>query len=387
MTLVATIAVWCFGLGVALLAYAFLGYPILTGILAKVCRRRVRKAPIEPEVTFIISAYNEEDVIEEKLHNTLELDYPREKFEIVVASDGSSDGTDDIVRRFEPDGVKLFRTEGRLGKTLTLNEAIKAAGGEIVICCDATSIYEKDAVRQLAANFADPTVGGVSGRVAFRYTDSAVAKGFRLYRSFIISQAVNESLFGHQTQLAGAIHAIRKDLFVPCPAEISTEEWNAFHIARQGKHSVYDVDAVCSEISRSHRGPEFKARVRMVLQCLPFTVYATKRGFTRHTLLYTFQNTSSKVIRWFMPLILALCLVSGTVASLAIPGWWPVAVVMWLGVLVAVLSLALPRLSAKIPGLSVLSFFALVMGAFSVALVKYVFGKQAATWEPDRLKP
>ncbi len=384
MGMVALISLWVFGLSVALLVYAFVGYPVLAYLLARVVRREARKDAIEPPVTLIVSAYNEEEVIETKIRNTLEIDYPREKMEIVIASDGSTDATDDIVKRFAGEGVKLLRTEGRLGKTLTLNEAIVAAEGEIVICSDATSRYEPDCVRKLVANFADPTIGGVSGRVAYTYEGSAVSKGFKGYQRFVVSQRSHESLFGHQTQLSGALHAIRKSVFVPVPAQMSSEEWNAFQIARMGLRSVYEPEAVCWETSRTRSSTEFKARVRMALQCLAFTMYATRRGFTTNTLLYTFQNLSSKVIRWFMPLLLILCLLSGTVASLTIPGWWPIAVLMWVGVLIAVLSVQFPRLTSRVPGLSLFSFYAVVMSAFSVALVKFVIGNQAASWEPDR---
>ena len=135
------------------------------GCSAAFSRKTIERAAIEPSVTVLITAYNEENDIKRKIENTLEIDYPKEKLEILVASDGSTDKTDEIVKTFADKGVKLFRQEGRKGKTYTQNEAVKRANGEIILFSDATTMYQKDVLREILPNFADENIGCAAGKL------------------------------------------------------------------------------------------------------------------------------------------------------------------------------------------------------------------------------
>src|SRR5438105_15336871 len=171
-----------FILSLLLVAYAYAGYPVLIFILSRLFHRPVHKAEITPKVSLIITAYNEERDIAAKLDNTLALDYPADKLEIIVASDCSSDRTDDIARSFAARGVRLHRQAERWGKTAAQNSAVELARGDVLLFSDATTLYERDVLRALAPNFADPSVGCVAGRLV--YVDAAASSGGRGAKSY-----------------------------------------------------------------------------------------------------------------------------------------------------------------------------------------------------------
>ncbi|MHB9009741.1 MAG: glycosyltransferase, partial [Limisphaerales bacterium] len=224
---------------------------MLTVLLAAVLNRKVQRAAIYPKVSIIIAAYNEEGAIASKIEQTLSLHYPKEQMEIIVASDGSSDRTDDIVRSFCDQGVQLFRVEGRVGKTVTLNRAAAVATGEILVFSDSTGDFNAEAIRELVSNFADPEVGCVSGRVAYRYGIDATSAGFKDYQRLAVLVRRAEGLFGSQTSVSGSIHAMRRELFRPTPAWASPDIFNALHTVLAGKRVVYENSAVAIEASRN----------------------------------------------------------------------------------------------------------------------------------------
>ena len=166
-----------FWLSLFLIFYAYVGYPLLITFLSFLVDNKFKKAEIEPFVTLLITAFNEEKDIAAKLENSLALDYPKDKFEIVVASDGSTDATDAIVKSFEDNDagipVRLHRVEGRVGKTATQNSAVKVCRGEIIIFSDAASMYDRNAIRAIVRNYADPNVGAVSGMYNYVNKDGA----------------------------------------------------------------------------------------------------------------------------------------------------------------------------------------------------------------------
>ncbi|MEE9193215.1 MAG: glycosyltransferase, partial [Thermodesulfobacteriota bacterium] len=170
-----------------IIVYVYIGYPCFLALFGCIRWKKLKKADIEPSVTLIISAFNEEKYIREKIVNSLSIDYPKEKFEIIVVSDASTDNTDEIVRQFEKQGVRLIRQEERLGKTSGLNLAVSQAEGKIIVFTDANAMYQKDAVRKLIRHFNDDKIGYVVGEA--RYTDinqTGSAKSESLYWQYEI---------------------------------------------------------------------------------------------------------------------------------------------------------------------------------------------------------
>ena len=182
MKLAAEIVFW---LSAAALGYTYVGYPLLLLIMSRLRPREVRRGAFEPSVSVIVTAYNEERDLAAKLENTLVLDYPRELLEIIVASDCSTDRTDEIARTFADRGVRLVRQTKRLGKTAAQNMAVAEARGEIILFSDATSHYEKEVLHAIMPSFADPTVGCVAGRLIYvDPAESRVGRGARSYWSY-----------------------------------------------------------------------------------------------------------------------------------------------------------------------------------------------------------
>ena len=195
-----------FWLSLGALLWTHVVYPLGAAALARVRTRRVRKEAIEPHVTVIVAAYNEEPVIERRLENLLALDYPADKLEIVVTSDASTDRTHELVERFG-DRVRLI-VNPRGGKVAAQNRAVRETGGEIVAFSDANATWAPDALRQLVANFADPDVAYVCGRLVLEAADGSNREG--LYWRYELAQREAESRLGSITGGNGSIYAVRR---------------------------------------------------------------------------------------------------------------------------------------------------------------------------------
>lgn len=249
--------------------YAYIGYPILVWILQWLFRRPVRKRPIEPSVSLVVAAYNEARVIERKIRNALELDYPAERLEIIIASDGSSDSTADLARgvagQLEAgDRVRVLAYPVNRGKLAVLNETIPQVRGDIVAFSDASSMLAPDALRQLVANFADPRVGAASGIYRVRKQEESrlgVQEDFYWqYETFLKRQ---ESRLGVVLGAHGSLYAIRKALYpFPSPGLINDDYIIPLRILQQGYRVAYELDAVAFEEASEMGG--FSRRVRIM---------------------------------------------------------------------------------------------------------------------------
>ncbi len=304
MTTFAEMAFW---VSAAWIAYVLVLYPGLTVLVGSVLQRlrTPLRGEVTPRITLLISAYNEEKVIEQKLRQTLALDYPPGALEVIVVSDGSTDHTDEIVREFGDPRVRLHRVEGRVGKTAALNSAVEAATGELLVFSDATGEFSPNALRALAARFADPAVGCVAGRVAYRYGRDKTSEGFRGYQRVAVAVRRAENAFGDQTSVSGSIHAVRRELFRPSAPAFSPDVLDAVHTVVQGRRVVYEPEAVSLEDSRSSSGQEFKARVRIAVQNNAMAPYIVRELVRSRRFFYLFQMVSHKLLRWWlwMPLI------------------------------------------------------------------------------------
>jgi len=212
-----------FWLSVGLVVYVYAGYPLLAHLLGGMLRRRVRSAEAGtflPTVTVVIAAYNEAAHIEETVRNKLTLDYPADKLDIIVVSDESEDGTDDIVRAIGDARVRVIRQIPRAGKTSALNLALPEATGEIVAFSDANSLYKADAMKHLVACFADPAVGYVTGRMVYKAPDgSLTGEGCSTYMSYENALRATETNLGSIVGVDGGVDATRRSIYVPMRAD------------------------------------------------------------------------------------------------------------------------------------------------------------------------
>jgi cellulose synthase/poly-beta-1,6-N-acetylglucosamine synthase-like glycosyltransferase len=296
-----------FWLCAAIVAYIYVGYPLLLYCLTrKAAPPRVPGARRLPRVTLLISAYNEAAVIGQKIRNALDLDYPSDRLEVLVISDCSTDGTDQIVENFQSTGVRLVRHPERLGKSAALNLGVARSTGEILIFSDANAMYRSDAVRVLVKHFSNPGVGYVVGNAKYITTDgqkpSAESEG--LYWKLETWLKQKESDFGSVVGGDGAIYAIRRHLFTPLlPTDIN-DFLNPLQIIVRGYRGVYDPEAVCFEEAGDSFRKEFRRKVRIISRGLN-AVYRSPAVLLpwvqpRHW----FSLVSHKLLRWFVPAFL-----------------------------------------------------------------------------------
>jgi poly-beta-1,6-N-acetyl-D-glucosamine synthase len=245
--------------------YAYLGYPITLLLMGAMFKRPVRKESYQPSVTLLIPAYNEARHIAAKIRDCLQLEYPLEKLEILVACDGSRDRTPAIAQSFA-DGVRVrvLNFPKNRGKISTLNDGVRDARGEIVVFSDATALLYPDSLRWLMMSFADPQVGAVSGRyTVIRADEVGIGKSEDLYWKYETYLKVMESQIDSMLGAHGHLHAIRRDLYpYPPPGTINDDYIIPVSVLAKGYRAVYEPEAVVYEEAREMTG--FGRRVRIM---------------------------------------------------------------------------------------------------------------------------
>ena len=285
------------------IAYVYAGYPLLLVVAGRSTSPALRGQPSEwPRVTLVISAYNEEAVIESKLRNALETDYPKKLFQVLVVSDASDDRTDDLVTGFQ--GVQLLRMRERAGKTSGLNEAVRLAKGEIVVFSDANAMYERRAIKALVEGFSDPDVGAVVGQSTYVEGDYDSERSEGLYWRYETWLKIMESRTGSVVGGDGAIYAIRRERFEPMAADALSDFVNPLQIVRGGFRCVYEPGARSIERAADSFEKEFRRKVRIVNR-------AWRAMVSMKSLLNPFVHgwfavklISHKVLRWWVPVFL-----------------------------------------------------------------------------------
>lgn len=367
-----------------LIFYTYFGYSISLILLSAVFKRDLVKKNIEPKVTFLITAYNEEKDIARKLENTLSLDYPREKLELLVASDGSTDRTDEIVRSFAGRGVKLLRVEGRVGKTQTQNRAVEAATGEVIIFSDATTRYDGQAIRKIVQNYADGSVGAVSGRYEYyNPTGAAIGTGnilFWKYENFIKRcQTSIKTISG----CCGCIYSVRRALYVPLPPDIISDLVEPLKILEKGYRIVFEPEAVAFEETTEKASEEFYMRIRVITRGMRGLLYMKSLFNPFRYGFVSFQLFSHKLLRWLMPVFMILLFASNLFLTGAVfyDVFLALQILFYLSV---ALAWAGEKANIKYKFLSIPLYFFTVNAASLISMYKTFKGYKAVTWETKR---
>lgn len=369
-----------------LVVYTYAGYPILAAVVGRMLDRRTSKSPVACSVVVVISAYNEERDIEATVRNKLAQDYPDELLKVIVVSDESSDRTDEIVAAIaseHPGRVTLVRQSPRQGKTQALNRAISMSASDIVVFSDANSIYEPGAIRALVRNFADSTVGYVTGRMVYtNKTGSAVGEGAGSYMGYENLLRSFETRIGSIVGADGGIDAVRRELYVPMRADQLPDFVLPLAVVEQGKRVVYEPGAVLHEPALSHAADEFRMRVRVSLRAL-WALY-DKRGLLnpfRHP-VFAWQLFSHKVLRYmaFIPLAGAFVFSGLAAQTQALWQWIFVAELLCLGIAFA------GHLLKDRPGMAsrlLAPYYFLILNvACLFAFWKFVNGEKMTLWKP-----
>jgi cellulose synthase/poly-beta-1,6-N-acetylglucosamine synthase-like glycosyltransferase len=311
---------------IAIVLYAYVGYGVAIAIISRFVKKPVVHTDHLPKVTLLVAAYNEEDVIGEKIENSLALDYPSDRLEILVVADGSRDGTCDVVRRYADRGVRLEYSPERRGKIHAVNRTVPLASGEIVAFSDANSMFTVDAIKKLVRNFGDPNVALVAGEKRIAGDDGTVSDGEGLYWRYESALKRLDSQVSSVMGAAGEIFAIRKERWEdPAPDSIIEDFILSMGLVRDGYRVVYEPDAISLEEASPNASEEFKRKVRIVAGGWQAVVRLWPLMTPKYGLV-AFQYVSHRVLRWvlvpfLLPLILVLNLVlAGEPAYLALRG-------------------------------------------------------------------
>lgn len=371
-----------FWLCVIILGYTYFGYPALIRIWAWCRPRTPGTRGWVPTLSVVIVAYNEAKVIRRRLENLLTLDYPRDRLEIVLASDGSTDATVEVARRYEPLGVRVIPFATRCGKSAVLNDVVPGVQGEIVILADARQHFDTSALRKLVEPFADPTVGTVSGELFL--TDNpggtAVGKGVGFYWRYEKFIRRSEGRVDSTVGATGAIYAIRRELFEPVPEDtILDDVLIPIRVARRGYRVLFEPAARAYDGAAATATQEFKRKVRTIAG--NFQLFSRERWLLnplRNRLWL--QTVSHKGLRLLSPFFLTAAF-GGNLFLLDQPFYrWTLAaqIVFYT---VALLGYTARNARRSIPLLSVPYVFCFLNWVTVVAFVRFVTGRQRVSWE------
>jgi cellulose synthase/poly-beta-1,6-N-acetylglucosamine synthase-like glycosyltransferase len=279
--------------------------------LARFFQKKVDKSFIEPTVSIVISAYNEEDCIADKINNLLSLDYPNAKMEIIIGSDGSTDQTNDIVQSFALPNLSFYDYSQRRGKMATINDLVAKAKNEIVVFTDARQSFERNTIRELVANFHDRNIGCVSGELHFKPLTGAggTAKGINLYWNYEKFLRRCESQFHSMLGATGAIYAIRRELFTPIPQSIVLDDmFVPLKIIEKGFRAVFDANAKAYDIVADNPKEEYRRKARTLYG--NYQIFYHFLGlFNPFTSPIAIQLFSHKFLRVVAPFLLILLFV------------------------------------------------------------------------------
>jgi len=302
---------------VAVLAHVYVGYPALVAALARLRRRPAARGAGTPFVSLVIAAYQEESVIRDKIENSLQLDYPRQRLEILVVTDGSTDATPRLVAEYADRGVVLLHEPERRGKSAALDRAVERARGEVLLFSDANALYRPDAVRKLVRNFADPAVGGVSGRKTVVGSGGGVAASEGAYWRYESAIKRHESAIGSTLAVVGEMLALRRRLFEPIPAHIINDDaYLALRLLRAGHRVLYEPEAMSWEAGAVSVHEEAVRRRRIAAG--RYQVLFSPRSLWpwRHPWAL-FQLVSHKLLRLLLPFFM-LAALAGSAALVAL---------------------------------------------------------------------
>ena len=368
----------------SVLIYIFFGYPVVLGILSFLFGKKVNKKEFYPHVSLIISAYNEENIIREKIENSFELDYPKEKLEIIVASE-STDKTNEIVKEYIGKGVVLYAYDNREGKRATLYRTVPLAKGEIIVFSDANAIYKRDAIRKLVRNFFDDRIGCVSGRLIYvNPKKSSIGSGEITYWEYdLILKRMASNLFALGGGVNGSILAIRKKLYNPIDKYRGDDFEISNRIEINGHGVILEPEAISYEETSENSKQEFKRKVRLATWNLKSTILLLIEAVQKGRLLTTFILFSHRFLRYITPVWLIILFLSNSFLLNT-----NLIYLFFLQILfysLAFIGLTMEKYYNKINSfLLIPSYFCMVNYAALLALMKNLFGKTEMLWEKVR---
>jgi poly-beta-1,6-N-acetyl-D-glucosamine synthase len=381
---------WLFFIAVFIVFYNYAGYALLLFIINKIRKPRVEKdVDFFPSVSFIVAAYNEEDCIEKKIINSLEQDYPADKIEYIFITDGSSDNTNNIIRKYP--SVVLLSAEERRGKTAALNRVVKLASNDILIFSDANTFLNGDATRRIASHYFDKTVGGVAGEkkvIAAGKQANEVGAGEGLYWKYESALKKLDSDFYSVVGAAGELFSLRRELYEPVSEAVILDDFIiSMQVALKGYRIVYEPRAYAIELPSFSMGDEQKRKIRIAAGGFQAMVMLSSLfKFWKHPKL-SFLYISHRVLRWTLsPISLVLAFIANAVLYFNDANGF-FAFSFFLQILfygMAVLARILP---GNLPGFQIFKlawYFVFMNLSVVLGFFRFLRGRQPAAWEKAR---
>lgn len=366
-----------FWLAAGVVFYTFLGYPLLIGLLARHVRHPVRRAPITPRVTLLIPAYNEASVIARKLEDCLALDYPSDRLEIVVVSDGSDDETVNIVAGYADRGVRLYHRPQRQGKAAAINRVMPLVSGDIVVFSDANTMLNSGGLRALVRNFADPTVGAVAGE------KRVLGGGEGLYWRYESFLKRCDSAVSSVMGAAGELFAIRRSLFKPLPPDTLLDDFVlSMWLVKAGWRVVYETEAVAREEASSSLAAEWQRRARNAAG--GFQAIRRLSAMPSKGKWPAWQYYSHRVLRWAVTPFLLPMLYGLNLLLLGLPFYRPLFLAQTAFYMAALLGYGLAQLGMESGPLYAAFYFCFANAAALAGFWRYITGSQPVTWAKVR---
>lgn len=367
-----------FWLSFFIIVYAYVGYPLLLAVLGSWRTNKIeheQSKNLEPSVSLIIPVYNEESVIDQKVRNTLELDYPETKLEIIVVSDGSTDNTHAIVQQCDSSSVRFFELPKRTGKAAALNLGLQKAKNEIIVFSDASIMLDKYALRNIVRGFSSDTIGCISGE------DRIVGGGGEgIYGKYELMLRNLESKVNSIVGASGCFYAQRKSLCEPFPAGMAPDFFSVLVTVDKGYRALTEPQAI--GIMRTVKEPqhEFERKIRTLVRGMT-TLFSFKRLFNPFRFcFFSVELFSHKLLRWLVGVFLVLLFVINFLLA------GSKIYLIFLILQIAFYSLALIGWAThgRFLLLRFPLYFSIVNGSALIAFVKYMRGFRQEIWDPSK---
>lgn len=386
-----------FWLGFVLLFWTYFGYPLLMALWSRLRAQPIVRAEITPALTLLIPVFNESDVLRQKLENSLALDYPKDRLQILVVDDGSDDGSAEISAAYAARGVTIVRQITRQGKMAAVNAGFAQAQGEIVVLSDASPLYHADALRKLVRAFADPGVGVVVGALLTRDSGTGVAQEAGLYWRYESALRDWESRTGSTVAVHGNMFALRRSCFRPLAAGTINDEFSlALEAIRQGYRVVYEPEAISYDDASQTMYDEVKRRSRITAGRYQALFSA---GYLRlPNANIAFRLISHKLLRPLAPLLMLAMLLGNLLALLlggaqprllALSGGWGALVLAGQAAFYGLAALgwrAERRGQRPARLISIPYFFVSTNFAALIGLWRWLRGTQRVTWQKRAIR-
>lgn len=365
-----------------LILYTYVLFPVLLAGVARLRGRECEAAPLRdeelPRVAMIVAAYNEEAALPEKLANTWRLDYPADRFEVLIGSDGSSDASARLLQECSDARLRAFCFPERRGKIAVLNDLVSRTDAEILIMSDANTSFEPGSLRKLVAPFRDPRIGCVSGQLLLEQDGGVSGEGlYWRYESWIKR---SESRLGTLIGCNGGIYAVRRELYRPLPESTVVEDFViSMSVLEQGRRVILEPAARATEPPCPSARAEMVRKTRIgagSYQALGLTAALLHPRFG----LSAFAYWGHKVLRWSVPLLLLLAFAANAALAATEPVYPWILLAQGVGVLVAAVSYSRPTWSPP-RWVRPVSYFYLMNFALLCGFFRFLFGTQRVTWE------